>query len=202
MTRPEEPRAGVIQTEVTPQELRGRIVRAQSWNQLFPTDEAAQVDFKTSLVDDYRFYYIKDDPTVVYIVESNPDGDIHRVIRNKGYDKTFQRLTGGDIRIVSYNPHRPESVDLITPNIGNIDHPYTQGDIVTLNEEMLSDSDALISSWLKGKPATQGWEDTMLHNGHLPQRIGHRLFPHTALERLNQIKERSPQLIAAPSVNP
>ncbi len=198
MATVEDLRAQFAQEEIIAQELRGRIVRAQSWGQLFSTPEAAQADFQTSLVDDYRFYYKENDPTVVYVVEPNPDGDIHRVIRDKGFDTTFQRLADGNVRFVSYFPWKPESVDLITPSIGNIDHPYTQGDIVTLDEDALSDSDSLISSWLKGKPATQGWEDTMLRMGQLPQRIGYRLFPHNALERLSQIKQHDPQLIIKP----
>lgn len=188
-------------------QLETRIVRAESWRQLLPTEEVAQKDFRTNLVDAYRFYYGKDNPKVIYVVESDSDGDIHRVTRDKGYDTTYQRLQNGNVRIVSYFPHKPESVALITPGIGNIDHPYTQRDLITIIDEsglaaIRSERDALIVSWLKGKPATQGWEDTMLRSGHLPQRIGHRLFPHTALDRLNHIKKRYPQLIAVSSVDP
>lgn len=205
MPTPEELKAIFAQEEAKSQELREKIVRAQNWSQLFSNPKAAQVDFKTNLVDAHRFYYKKDDHNVVYTVEPNPDGDIHRVSNSPGYDSTYQRLSNGDIRITHYFPDKPADIDLITPDIGNIDHPYTNQDLVRIDEDALMGLKCdvmtfsrltVLSSYLRGKPATHGWEDTMLRIGFLPQRIGHRLFPHSSLEELNQLRKQYPQLIA------
>ncbi len=188
-------------------ELRPRIVRAERWDQLFASPEVAQVDFQRYLVDGWRFYYInegRDDPPVVYTVEPHPDGNIHRIARQKGYDTTYQRLPNGDVAQTFYYPDKPPKIDLITPSIGNIDHPFTNVDTYFPNNiiEALSEGPehsvrlTFLASHLEGKPATQGWENTMLYNGYIPQRIGYRLFPDYALEELAQMRIQHPQIFS------
>lgn len=53
---------------------------------------------------------------------------------------------------------------------------------------------AFLVSHLRGKPATQGWEDTMLYNGYVPQKIGYRLIPDYALKELAKLRIQYPQI--------
>lgn len=210
MTTPEDFLAENNRVEVRAAELRGKIVRAERWEQLFTSPEEAQGDFQRNLVDNWRFYYRKDDCLAQYSVEPYPEGDIHRVIMDKGHDTTYQRLLNGDVIFTIYSPDKPPSVNLITPGIGNINHSFTNTDVVLpegdVIEPILKELDSRQDSFhfgflfthLKGKPATQDWEDTMLHNGYLPQRIGHRLFPGYALAEVAMLREEYPQLVVKP----
>ncbi|GEM_PF-4215518 len=212
MTTPEDLRPRPEQAKRAT-ELRGQIVRASSWGQIFATAEEAELSFR-NLVDEDRFYYRKNDPRVEYTVEPHPDGDIHRVVRNKGYDTTYQRLLNGDIVFTFYypDPDKPPRVQLITPNIGNIAHPFTDADVAVPDDKVVDSLleeledlslqsetiDSFLFSHLKGKPATQSWENTMLHNGYMPQRIGYKLFPGYAIEALARLREEYPQFVVAP----
>lgn len=198
MTTLEEFSARHAQAEARATELRGKITRAERWDQLFSPSEEAQADFQRNLVDAWRFYYGKDDPLVQYSVEPNPDGDIHKIIRSDSHSgySTYQRLLNGDVAISYYTSDKLPEVNLITPAIGNIDHPFVESDIASIDWEVFRALGLpLLSSHLKGKPATQDWEDTMLHAGYIPQRIGHKLFPDYALDALVRLREEHPQII-------
>ncbi len=79
MVTPEDPRTRNEQ-EIKATELRGQIVRAGSWDQIFAAAQEAEPSFRY-LLDENRFYYRKNDPKVGYTVELHPNGDIHRVVR-------------------------------------------------------------------------------------------------------------------------
>ena len=51
MVTPEEFQVRHEQSSARAEELRGKIVRAQSWDQLFATPKEAEADFKTNLID-------------------------------------------------------------------------------------------------------------------------------------------------------
>lgn len=52
--------------------------------------------------------------------------------------------------------------------------------------------------YLKGKPATEAWEETFLNNGHLPQRVGHRIFPSFVLEAQAKLLQKFPEQFELP----
>lgn len=216
MITPEEPQGDIRRHEVAiarAEKLKAQIVRAERWDQLFPNSEEAEADFLEYLINDHRFYYGKNDSRTEYHIEPDSEGDIHSITRDKGYTTTYQRLASGDVILVLHYPDKPPSVKHITPNIGNIAHPFTRQDVlfqpteeivlrVTRNRELYKEISSavgvdftLLSSRLRGKPATQGWEDTMLSNGHIPQRIGFSLFPNYALEGLKKLKGTYPHLL-------
>ncbi len=188
-------------------ELRSRVVRAERWDQLFPSPAEAETDFIENLINADRFYYKRDDPAVEYIVEPNPRGDIHRITRNVSYTTTYQCFLNGDVALTFYYPDKSPSVNRITPSIGNIDHPFTTADVLIPDTEavdaLLRDPSlrenmmrlTLLFSHLRGKPATQGWEETILYTGYLPQRIGYRLFPDYTIEALAKVREEQPKFI-------
>jgi len=208
MTTPEELLARDAQKEIRATELRGGIVRAERWERLFPSPEEAQADFQRNIVDGWRFYYGNDGPTAGYVVEPNSEGDIHRVVRGKGHDQTFQRLLNGDVVLTYHSPDKPPKVDLITPGTGNFAHQFTSADVTISDMEidsLLEDPNLksgrpapFLFTHLRGKPATQGWEDTMLYDGYMPQRIGHMLFPGYAIEALAILREEHPQFAVKP----
>lgn len=210
MLTPENSQEKHEQAEARAKELRSTIVRAKRIEELFASTEEAEADFRTTLVDAHRFYYKKDDPDVEYVIEAHPDGDIHRVTRNGTHPTTFQRLVNGDVNLIFYYPDKSPSVQLITPEVGNINHPFTRTDVVTPDAEVVDSlledlsleangiSLVLLLSHLRGKPATQGWEDTMLYGGHIPQRIGYRLFPDYALNALAKLRQEYPQFVVMP----
>lgn len=215
MSTPEELLAKLSEKQAKSEGLKERIVRAQSWNQLFATPAAAESDFQGNLVDAWRFYCGENDSSVEYTVEANPNGDIHRVTRDRGHTTTYQRLLSGDVIITFYYPDKSPHSDIITPSIGNIAHSFTTADVLVIPAEktilkIINNQDlyeevrsrigdlTMLHSHLRGKPATEGWEDTILYNGHLPQRIGHRLFPDSALETLAKLKETYPALVPQP----
>lgn len=214
MVSPEELKKQIEEMVKRADELRGRIVRAEHWSQIFATPEEAEADFIENLIDAWRFYYGKNKLPLRYEIEPHPDGSIHRVIMNEGnegYETTYQRLAGGDVILISYYPDKPFTIHYITPSIGNIAHPFTIADTVIPNRRamdvLIEDEDRAESTseaigtdleilpvYLKGKPATTSWEESMLRSGDLPQRIGYRLFPHFALEAHVKLKEIHPQL--------
>lgn len=206
MLTPEEFRAEHERAVARANELRPRIVRAQGWDELFLSPAVAKADFQKYLVDGWRFYYIEEnpeDPSVLYTVEAHPDGEIH-TIRQHGLDTSYQRRLNGDVVQTFYYTDKPPRAELITPRIGNVDHTFTNSDadfpddmIYTLTEDpTVRYRLAFLVSHLRGKPATQGWEDTMLQNGYMPQRIGYRLIPGYALEELAGLKIQHPQVFS------
>lgn len=211
MASPEELRKQIEEMVRRADELRGRIVRAEHWGQIFATPEEAEADFIDNIVNVDRFYYGKNKRALRYEKEPHLDGFIHRVIIDEGYETTYQRLASGEVILISYYPDKPITIHYITPGIGNIAHPFTIADTVIPNRRamgvFIEDEDRvrdisetigtdleILPFFLKGKPATTGWEESMLRSGYLPQRIGYRLFPHFALEAHVKLKEIHPQL--------
>lgn len=214
MATPEELLEKLERARARGEELKTQIVRAERWDQLFATPEEAITDFLEHLVNAHRFYYGKDDARTEYHVEQNPRGNIHVITRDPGYATTYQRLPNGDVVLVFHYPDKPTSVNHITPSVGNIDHVFTPSDVADIPTEervleiinnrvlyreissAIGRDFTLFSSHLRGKPATEGWEDTILHNGYLPQRVGYCLFPDYALEAFVKFKATSPHLLS------
>lgn len=198
------------------EELRGKIVRAKSWNQLFTTPEEAEADFMEHLVGAARSEYEKNGTLREYRIESHPDGEIHVFVRTyEGRYSTYQRLASGDVVLTFHYPDKAPSVNLISPSIGNIDHPFNLSNISGPNPSVLTnlvrDQEKLamikdvigtipfgFGSILRGKPAIQRWEDAMLNNGNLPQRIGCRIFHQSILEFQTRFAAVYPQLMPDP----
>lgn len=194
------------------EKLRGQIIRAERWDQLFATPEEAEADFLSGLVGESRRYFEENRAPYQYRIEPNPDGDVHVVERYPGDDTRFQRLANGDVIMTFNDPEKGPRPNLITPSAGNIAHPYTftntiKPDLQVIldlipNKEKTAEIEEAVgadpmsfSFYLDGKPATQGWEEVMLGNGYLPQRIGHRLYPDFALAAQVKFAAAYPELM-------
>jgi len=55
---------------------------------------------------------------------------------------------------------------------------------------------AVLSGFIKGKPAYQNWENTFLNNECLPQRIGHQIYPNFVLEAQSKLMAAYPHLFS------
>lgn len=188
--------------------LTEQIVRASSWNQLFTSHEEEQQDFLEHIVGTQLREYEGNNTLSGYIIKKNHQGDIHFFKRTTKGDNTVvqKRVSDGNVVMMfnslSHDPH----ISVITPTVGNIDHPYTFANLVMPSYERLNElSDKKIEkvtgtnkialrTYISGKPATDGWEKTMVSNGHFPQRIGHRIFPDFILQAQKKLLEAYPRL--------
>lgn len=216
MKSPEEQRAHWDALQVQGQELKGQIVRAESWDQLFASPEEAQADFLARVVEDFRAEYLDNRSLRIHTVAPDPAGDVHRFDRTSaggGGFTTVQRFTNGDVDIAFHHPGSLPSVSRIVPGTGNIAHDFTVADTAQPHHpavlKLMRDKEAyaaavqvigtdltFLSQYLRGKPAVMDWEETMLDNGHFPQRIGHRIYPSFVLEAQRKIRENLPHLMS------
>lgn len=206
--------AELAQRQAVGKELRGKIVRASSWSQLFATPAEAEADYLREIVEESRKAQESINMLQEYRVDADPNGDIHSVTRKDGHNTRMQRLPNGDVVLEFSNPNDPTHRNLITAAVGNIDHPFSVANtvgpdvktVINLNqgigtpeyEEMrarIGIDPMTFIPYLRGKPAITAWEDIMLENGHLPQRIGHRIFPHFVLEAQAKFAAAYPHLM-------
>ena len=114
--------------QIIGEQLRGQIVRAENWSQLFPDPDDETTAFEEYLSSIKREYE-KTGTLKKYRVEHNPLGDIHV------FDKTFmdantsvQKLVrNGNVILIFQGEGHPPHVDTICPDVGNIDHKFTKG---------------------------------------------------------------------------
>jgi len=186
--------------------LRSQIVRAISWQQLFPSKQAEMKDFVDNIVGSVKAEYESNHSLVGYWVEESSRGAIHFLEHTDGGRfVTFQKLANGSV-IINFNTSNGLThTDIVTSSIGNINHRYTIADTIFPNdsflkrlnpsifEEVAGESLLTINIYKKGKPATQAWEDTILFNDHVPQRIGHRVYPAFVLEAISNLQRAYPQ---------
>lgn len=183
------------------EEIRRKIVRASSWEQLFSSKEDKITDFMQYIIDDEKTALQSSRNLRQYRIESHPEGDAHVFEHvTPGCRSTFQELREtGDVKIEFTYPHR-SSIVFITPDVGNVAHNFTLSNTIlpkipTKKLATLIDIDvpAFIVD-LQGKPATKEWEDIMISNGCFPQRIGHRIFSSLALEAQARLLRTKPEL--------
>lgn len=190
--------------------LQGSIVRASSWEQLFPSREAEMQDFLDNFVGKIREEYEGNNTFKEYHVEHDPKGDIHILERTiPGERSSFQKLENGDVicTFTSMVDGMEENHDsVITADIGNIGHSYTSEhtkwpDIQILNTFSEEEMERIVGTQLTwvtknipGKMANSGSEFIMLHGGSMPQRIGHRIFLDFVLPAQVRFRNAYPEL--------
>jgi hypothetical protein len=186
--------------------LRRQIVRASSWRQLFPSRQAEMQDFIDHIVGAVKAEYESNHSLVGYWVEKSPKGAIHFLEHTDGGRfTTFQKLASGDVVINFNTADGLTHTDVVTPSVGNINHTYTIAQTILPDssffkrldldtfEDITGTSLYSVKIYRKGKPATQAWEDMMLFNSHVPQRIGHRVYPAFVLEAISNLQRAYPQ---------
>lgn len=189
------------------EEARSRIVRASSWRELFPTEQAEMADFIKHLVGNARAEYEENHTLRAYRVEQHPEGNLHVFERTMdGHRSTYQKLRSSGAVVITFIKPEGSSSNLVTPDVGNVAHNFTVANTVLPRSEILaklSDEELqaltgtnsmVLTLYIKGKPAVKGWEDTMLYNDHFPQRIGHRIFPSFVLEAQARLMQARPEL--------
>lgn len=207
--------AEMVRREAMGKELRSKIVRAQTWKQLFSTPEEAETDFLVNIVGKSRKEFEDNHTLQKYRVDLCPQGNIHVFVRTNNIgSSSYQRLQDGDVIIESHDPEESIHRDIITATVGNINHPFTIVNTVRPDLQVILDLIQQIGTptyekmkatigtdpisfvtYLNGKPATRGWEDLLLSNGNMPQRIGHRIFPHFVLEAQVKFATTYPHLM-------
>lgn len=189
------------------EELRGRIVRATSWRELFSSEEQEMADFIDNLVGAARAEYEGNHSLREYRIEHLPEGDLHVFERTTpGLSSTYQKLKSDGNVIITFNhPDGSSNSGIVTPDVGNVAHNFTTANTVLPDRKLLegfSDKELqavtgtdlmALTFYIKGKPATKGWEETMLYNDYLPQRIGHRIFPSFVLEAQSCLQQAYPR---------
>lgn len=198
----------LTKTGVSIEELRSKIVRAANWRELFPSREQEMADFVENLVGAAKAEYKSNGSLRQHRVEQLPEGDLHVFERTtNGLSSTYQKLeSSGNVVITFNHPDGSSNSDIVTPDVGNVAHEFTAANTVLPDREFLEQLGdeklqavagthlMALTFYIKGKPATKGWEETMLYNGHLPQRIGHRVFPNFVLEAQSRLQQAYPQV--------
>lgn len=194
--------------------MHNKIVRAQTWSQHFATVEEAEGDFLKNIVGTTRQEFEGNHTLQEYRIKPHPEGNIHIFVHNDGYSSRYQRLPSGDVSLEFCPPGEPTHRDLIVATVGNINHPFTISTTVGPDVQVVLDLLKQLGTpryeevrttigtdphnlivYIKGKPAMAAWEDLMLTNGYLPQRIGHRIFPHFILEAQTRFASAYPDLM-------
>lgn len=193
------------------QELRGKVVRAGSWTDIFPSTEEAEAQFQVYMEQTVNWYRVRKTLTE-YRIDSHPDGPIHAIVLvYSGHYSTTQRLGNGDVAIVTYYPDSAPSTQTITCSIGNIIHPFSEANLIAPTQEAIRDlindrkrysqvvseigmNPAGLHQSLEGKPATEFWEDAIFDKGEMPERLGYRIFIHSILEAQRRCRELYPEL--------
>lgn len=188
--------------------IKRRIIRAKSWNELFSSKEQEMADFIEHLVGSARADYESIHALRNYRVKHLPEGDLHVFEHTEGYSTTYQKLrSNGNVWMTFYHPDGTLSSDvLITPDIGNMVHDFTFANTILPDRKLLEGIDHeefqavtglylnALFFYIEGKPATKDWENSIIHFDHLPQRIGHRIFPSFVLEAQTRLQKTYPQL--------
>ena len=190
--------------------LETQITRANNWEELFNTKKQEAADFLENVIKPSQFEYEANETLKSYKIEKHLEGDLHIFKRKrtmKGYSTTFQKLNlNGNVKMVFKGPNNEINEDVIIPEAGNVNHNFTIENTILpdlelfekIPKEELQKITKLIPSelisFIKGKPATKSWEKTMLVNGYLPQRIGHRIYPDFILKIQVELKEKYPDL--------
>lgn len=162
--------------------------RFKSWEEIFPDPAEADRQY-SALVAGLRAEYSGSRTLLEERVEVNPKTGLPATVFEKtfgGYTR-IERLPSGDVR---YEFNQPRTVHLqkVVPLVGNKDHDWTYDEIVGLQAQValaLAESSdpnegsnlATMLSYLEGKPACVEWEETMLENMKLPQRVGFMIYP-------------------------
>lgn len=207
-TSQEDVEKQIAQAEAKMAELKKQIVRADNWDQLFASPEEERVDYEEHLVGGALAEYKGNSSLKEHRVEPNPEGDIHVLEKtDKGSYSTYQKLNENrDVIITFNNPNEEPHRAVVTCGVGNISHPFTRANTFVPSSKILKQigdeeiqritgtNILALGFYSKGKPATEGWEETMLYNGHLPQRIGHRIFPDFVLKAQAKLMVARPQL--------
>lgn len=187
---------GLARTGVSIEELRGKIVRATSWGELFSSREQEMADFMKNLIGIVKAEYEGKHSLKQYRVEQLPEGDLHVFEHTIGYLTTYQKLKSNGNVVMTFNyPDRSSNNCLIvTPDVGNVAHGFTAANTILPDREFLEQLGgeklrsvtgthlAVLTFHIKGKPATKEWEKAMLLSGYFPQRIGHRVYASFFLE--------------------
>jgi hypothetical protein len=203
----------IVDEDKLKHDLEKLIVRANSWDELFSSKAQEQQDFEENLLGDDISQYRANKSLQSYQRVPSSEGDIHIItLKEKGYSSRWQKLVKNGNVIITYNYpkkiSKEPSLSIITPNIGNINHPYTQANTVVPSLEILREIGneeiekitgidiAVLSGFIKGKPAYQNWETILLNAGHLPQRIGHQIYSNFVLEAQSKLMATYPHLFS------
>ena len=176
--------------------LKNSIVRASSWEQIFPLEGDAAAAFIKMVMINKEVFEGKNS-FGGFRVEKLEEGDIHIIYLKpssiyKKYRISFQRLIKNGNVLHTIEKDDDKIINLISPDIGNITHNYSFDNALTpivdiggmLTKEEYSqitgtqfNNKSSFGQFMEGKPATKVWEEIVLKAGHLPQRIGYRIYP-------------------------
>jgi len=156
----------------------------QSWEEIFPSNEERVRQFNDFLRE-LKNEYVSNN-TFVEIEEIVEDG-IQRNIINKtdGGKVIVSTLENGNVELTFIN-HNNKNTTTITPDVGIKDFRWTHGsikylrkglDIYRFKTKEFSFKAGQLALYAEGKPATKGWGETMKFNGHIPIRIGFKIYP-------------------------
>lgn len=178
------------------------VKRATNWNEVLTSldqnEYSLAVLFKamTENMPDARVTYVQSDEEKTYTISD--EDDIIAVV-------TVQKNTG-DALITS--PHT-QTVQLIKPNVGNIEHSYTPADTEFCGAillDVLGDQEfeeiTGITKWYYGiyrncKPASPDWERLIAQRGAVPERIGYVLYDSLYLAANQKLKAAKPDFFTA-----
>lgn len=168
------------------------LARFKNWEEIFPDPAEADRQY-LGLLAELRDEYSSNQTLSIEKVEINPQTGLPATI----FEKTFggyariERLPGGNVRY-EFNNSREVHIAEVVPQVGNKDHGETITEIVGLQAQVASaivessDPDDrldldLMLFYIKGKPAIAEWEEYMLNNHKLPQRVGFKIYPDSNL---------------------
>jgi hypothetical protein len=176
------------------------LVRASSWQEIFQSPQDADKQYEEYL-DRQRDEYSQNNEQFEESrsVDIGKNTDITVFKRNNGNQTTVQRLTNGNVVLSFADDNKVHNTEII-PEVGNIDHDWSNEKIqdmqASLKLRYKYEPDikkrgqlVMVSTYIKGKPATQGWENLMLEHGNIPQRVGYRIFPEDMLNRAKHLLE-------------
>lgn len=162
--------------------------RFNSWEEIFPDPAEANRQY-LALIAELRTEYAGNQTLLRERVEVNPQTGAEVTI----FEKTFgghariERLDNGNVKYEFAYPDQVNTQEVV-PQAGNRNHDWTFDGIVGLQAQVaaaLAESPdpeeglilATMLFYIEGKPAVPEWEEIMLENKKLPQRVGYKIYP-------------------------
>lgn len=165
----------------------------QGWEEIFPDQETANKHFEY-LLDTIRREYT-DQKTLEK--ESTPvdlASGVKLTVFELAEDTSIvvHRIKEGDVGLMILSPGREMDATRITADVGHKNHSWDYDRIRAMREKLQHHSETTtdtsraedlqqLAFYLDGKPATEEWEETLLHRDRRPIRIGYLIFPEDSL---------------------
>lgn len=188
----------IIETER--EKIKTQITRFKSWEDIFrnPDDRDRHFeDFVDSIRNEYKKNNTLRREEVMPVSEDDETTTIVLTRTMTGRKTGISRLQNGNV-VVKFIGLDSQNVEEIKPEVGNRNHNWKHDQVQSMRKRLIEmarkckviEEKYILETtafYLKGKPASQNWEDTFIYNMFVPQRIGYKIYPEQLLRKAKDL---------------